>query len=328
MKYLILSDRKIIEHMLKSQESYRCIGRVLRRGKSTIAEEVTKNKMEYEAEYNAEKAHERSLRRQQRKGKQRKIERNESLKEHIISRMKIDQWSPQQIAGELRTICQKTIVSHETIYQFLYSDEGRKLKLWLHMRRKKKPVRQPWGTRRQRILIPHRVSIHERSEAANQKKEIGHLETDSMIFSKQSFILSVQVDRFSRKCMITKLPNKTADQTKSAIEATINELGEQHIKTITFDNGTENVKHVELKDIYQVETYFCDAYCSWQKGLVENTNGLIRQYFPRHTDLSKVTDEDIYEIQEKLNNRPRKSLHYLTPNHVFLTLAQGGRIKA
>lgn len=330
MNYLTYSDRKIIERMLRDGESHRSIAKVLKRGKSTVSEEITKNQMEWEYHYCAESAHVRSLRRQENKGKKAKIQRNPVLKAHIIRCMKEEQWSPQQIAGEINTRCKVTIVSHETIYQFIYSDEGKKLKLWLELRRKKRPFRQPWGRRRQRITIPERVSIYEREEAANEKMEIGHLETDSMQFSKQREILSVQVDRLSLRCAISKLPNKEAEETKSAIETAVNEFnelgGEKQVQSITFDNGTENVKHVFLRDAFGIRTYFCDAYASWQKGLVENTNGLIRQYLPRHTNMSKITDEQIREIQEKLNNRPRKSLGYRTPNHVHSILARGGRL--
>jgi len=312
--------------MLKDGERHRSIAKVVRKGKSTVSDEIRRNAMEYERGYRADVAHERSLRRQQNKGKKPILQRNGSLKAYIVHQITLEQWSPQQIAGELKTTHGVHMISHETIYQFIYSDEGRKLKLWLHMRRKKKPYRQPWGKRRQRILIPERVSIHEREDEANLRTEIGHLETDSMIFTNQKAILSVQVDRLSLKCVITRLPNKTALETKSALVDAINELGEHHIKSITFDNGTENMRHIDLRDTYEIRTYFCDAYCSWQKGLVENINGLIRQYFPRYTDMSKVTDEQIYEVQEKLNNRPRKSLGFLTPNQAFTILAQGGRI--
>jgi transposase, IS30 family len=330
MTYLTLSDRKIIARMLRDGESYRSIARVLGRGKSTISDEVKHNQMEWEEYYDAEAAHARSLRRQQNKGKKPKIQRNPILKSYIIKQMQEEQWSPEQIAGTLKEKWKMTIISHETIYQFIYSEEGKKLKLWLELRRKKRPFRQPMGKRRHRPIIPERTSIHDRETEANEKLDIGHLETDSMQFSKQKEILSVQVDRLSLRCVITKLPSKEAIHTHSAIEAAINELNEagetKSVKTITFDNGSENVKHVLLKEEFKIQTYFCDPYSSYQKGLVENINGLIRQYLPRYIDMSQVTDEQIQEIQDKLNNRPRKTLNYRTPNQVHLTFAQSGRL--
>ena len=196
------------------------------------------------------------------------------------------------------------------------------------MRHKKKPVRQFHGTRKSRNLqIKYRVPIEERPRSANERKEIGHLETDSMIFSNRKPILSVQVDRKAKKCCLTLLANKTAQETKYALRKAIEEFGERHVKTITYDNGTENAKHYEINEEFGIMSFFCKAYASWQKGLVENTNKLIRQYLPRHTDMATVTHEMIYEIQEKLNNRPRKSLGFLTPNQAYLIFSQGGRLR-
>lgn len=306
----------------------RAIGRVLKRPHNTISDEIRRYQMRYEKRYCADTAHERFLRNQQGKGNRKKLERNIVLKEHVIRCLMVKQWSPEQIAGELRERCGMTIVNHETIYQFIYSEEGRKLKLWHHLRRKYKPERRKRGTRNSRYRegIPERVSIHQRPEAANEKTAIGHLETDSVQFSKQHPILSVQTDRMTKRSVLTKLPNKSAMETKYAIVKAIEEFGEAHVASITFDNGTENMKHGEIRDEYDIETYFCDPYCSWQKGLVENTNGLIRQYLPLHTDMSKVTDTMISDIQEKLNNRPRKSLGFLTPNKAYSNFIHTGRL--
>ena len=283
--------------------------------------------MAYESYYDAEVAQGRHEKRQMKKGNRKKFERKQKLKEYVIEKLKED-WSPEQIAGELRIRCGMTIVSHETIYQFIYSGEGKELKLWLHLRRKHRPQRKKRGSRKSRKghVISERVSIHERPVEVETKIRPGDLETDSMIFSQQKPILSVQTDRVSQKCALTGLEDKTALETKYALARAIeDEYGATNVKTITFDNGSENTKHIEIRDTYQIETYFCDPYCSWQKGLVENINGLIRQYLPRHTNMSKVTQDQIYEIQEKLNNRPRKSLGYRTPNLVYSMLIKSGR---
>jgi IS30 family transposase len=138
-----------------------------------------------------------------------------------------------------------------------------------------------------------------------------------MIFSKQKAIVSVQVERKSRLVRISKFENKSAEETKNALVKTAESVPRELFQTITFDNGTENVQHAEIKQEYGIETYFCDPFASWQKGSVENMNKLIRRYLPRHTDLSKLTNQDIFLIQEKLNNRPRKVLKYQTPNEVI-----------
>ena len=114
-----------------------------------------------------------------------------------------------------------------------------------------------------------------------------------------------------------KVADKTADETEQAMRKSIDSLPLPLWKSVTFDNGGEAATHVNLRNDYDLQTYFCDAYASWQKGGVENLNGLIRQYIPKRTDISQLTDEQIYGIQERLNNRPRKSLHYLTPNQAL-----------
>lgn len=327
MKYLSFEERKKIEKMFGEGLSLRQIAKILNRSHSTIGYEIKINKRLTEPGYQAEPAHDRFLDRQREKGNISKLEKDPKLKEFIIKKLQTEQWSPEQIAGTLRMQNRKTIISHETIYQFIYSEEGKKQKLWLQMRHKKRPYRQKWGSRKKRIIIPNRISIRERPKSANQKKEIGHLESDSMIFSKQPEIISVQVDRKSQKCVITLLKNKTAEETKSAIERALEVYGLAEVKTITYDNGTENAKHDEINELYILKSYFCRAYASWQKGLVENINKLIRQYLPRYINMKKMTQDMIEAIEEKINNRPRKSLNYFTPNQAYQIFAQGGRIR-
>ena len=138
-----------------------------------------------------------------------------------------------------------------------------------------------------------------------------------MIFSKQKTALSVQSERKSKLIRMHKVMDKTAEETKNALVRTAESVPKDLFLTLTFDNGTENVEHVEIKREYDVDTYFCDPFASWQKGGVENANKLIRHYLPRKTDLNQLTDKDIYDIQEKLNNRPRRCLNYLSPNEVI-----------
>lgn len=325
MQQLKYTDRKMLDKMLKQGMGIRAIGRAVGRGHSTFSEEIKQNKSPHEKYYSAELAQERHERRQLNKGNKGKLARKEKLKKHVIEKLEED-WSPEQIAGELKLRCKMTIISHETIYKFIYSEEGRKLKLWLHLRIKHKPQRQRRGTRKSRKgqVISERISIHKRPAEVSERKIIGHLETDSMIFSQQKPIVSVQVDRAAQKCAITKLENKTAAETKHALVRAI-EDEYASVKTITFDNGSENVLHTEIRDTYKLSTYFCDPYCSWQKGLVEQINSLIRQYLPRHSNMNNITQDQVYEIQEKLNNRPRKSLQYLTPNQVYSNLIESGR---
>ena len=314
MNYLTFDDRKQIAKMYNEKTmSYRTMGKLLKRSASTIIYEISMNKMSYEKKYDPIVAHRRFMDRQGNKGKVSILSRNQALKRHVINSIVNEKWSPEEIAGDLREKCKRTIICHETIYKFIYSNEGRDLRLWLSLRHKKKSKRESYyGRKSRKETIPDRTPIQVRGE-----KKFGDLESDSMIFSNQKPILSVQVEAISKRCFLSKLLNKTAEETKNALDNSIAFFGEHIVKSITFDNGTENVLHTKIKEIWEIKTYFCDPYCSWQKGLVENTNKLIRQYLPRWTNMDEVTDEQLYEIQEKLNNRPRKSLGYKTPNQIF-----------
>ena len=318
MQYLTYYDRKIIEKLLKQKLSYRSIGKTIGRSHTTISDEIRLNSGQLG--YSAEKAQHYHEQRQLNKGNKKKLETNKKLREYIIKKLKED-WSPEEISGRLKLMNMNIgYVCHETIYEYIYSIEGIREKLYLLLRRYK-PKRTKWHSRKRReIKIKERVSIHERPIEINEKAELGHWETDSMIFSQQKGILSVQVERKSRLVRIHRCLNKTAKQTLEAIINTIDSVPLKYFLSVTYDNGTEGAKHMELKEMFGIKTYFCDPYCSWQKGLVENTNMFIRQYLPKNAPIDSIADGKIYEIQEKLNNRPRKCLKYMTPNEYFNSL--------
>ena len=254
-----------------------------------------------------------------------KLGKDPRLKKWVVDRLNGD-WSPEQVCGRLEKYPLPELngkrLCHETVYRFIYTNEGQRLKLWQHLRRRQSQ-RRPLRTRRTRpTLIPERTSIHERSEAVNERIELGHWETDTVIGRQSSKpVLSVQVERVSRLTRIRKVANTTAAETLTALERMITSVPHGTVKTLTFDNGHEGARHTVLKDRYELETYFCDPYCSWQKGTVENTNGLIRQYFRKKTDLTLITDEQVRLAENKLNTRPRKILSYATPNERFEQLS-------
>jgi len=316
MKHLTLEERKKIERLIRFDSAgVRQIARILNRSHSAISEEIRRNSRNRK-QYDAESAHRQTLNRQRRQGNKNKITSNGELEAFIRKKLKED-LSPEQIAGTLKRRHRQEIgyVCHETIYSYIYSSGMKREKLHKYLRRhhhKRKHYceRQPHD----KTKIPNRISIHQRPSCIDKKTRFGDWENDSMIFSKQRTILSVQVERKSKLVRIHKCPNKTAKETYEAICKTIDSLPLTAFKSMTNDNGTENVLHAQLTEQFGIDTYFCDPYCSWQKGLVENTNMLLRQYLPRWINLAQMTDKQIEEIQEKLNNRPRKSLNWLTPN--------------
>jgi transposase, IS30 family len=201
-------------------------------------------------------------------------------------------------------------VSHEAIYHFIYEERPD----LYHKLRRRHWVRRKKGSRHtNKPVIPNRTPISERPEAINEKAEIGHFESDSIVGRRHRQGLSIQYERAIQLVKIHRIRNFTASETLEAIQSTLAALPDGFVKSLTFDNGTENVLHEQTG----VPTYFCKPYCAWQKGGVENVNGLIRQYIPKGTDLRKITDQELREIEHKLNSRPRKRLNYKTPKELL-----------
>ena len=323
-------EREKIELYLKMGKSCRWIGKKLYRQHTDISREVKRNSGAY-FPYRASVAQKIHEARQKKKNKK-KLEKTEykKVKEFVVKNLK-DDLSPEQIAGRLKKWQSSSLggltVSHESIYQYIYNGEGRFEYLYPHLRTKRhKRQRRFDRKKRGKINITDRVSIHLRPEEIDDKNRVGDWETDSMIFSKQKNTLSVQYERKTMLRRLHKLKNKEAEETENAITDSIESLPNELWRSITRDNGLENARHLNTLNVFNVQSYFCDAYASWQKGGVENLNKLIRQYLPKKMDMSKISDEDICAIQEKLNNRPRKSLNYLTPNEAVAKYIISGAV--
>jgi len=308
-------DRQQIAFYARLKWNAKRIAEAIGKDRTVVWRELQRNRSPH-LEYEADKAHYYSERRAQ-KTNRRKLEKYPKLRAYVRRRLG-EGWSPEQIAGRLKAHpppgLAKLAVSHEAIYQFIYEEEP-----WLyHKLRRKQPVRyQKLGRRKNKASISERTSIHDRPEEINQRETVGHLESDTVLCRGRKQAISVQYERKIQLVRIHKVQGFNAPETKEALKQTIESLPDQFVKSITFDNGGEGAKHAELRTEYGLHTYFCDTYSAWQKGGVENMNGLLRQYLPRKTDLAQVTREQIYEIQEKLNNRPRKKLNYLTPNELL-----------
>lgn len=324
-------EREKIEVYLRMDKSHRWIARRLNRDHTVIDREVKNNSGDY-TPYRAKTA-QRIFEQRMKKTNERKLEKyeNKDLKNCVIDGIRND-LSPEQIMGRLKKGLIPNInktISYESIYQYIYDGEGRFEYLYPHLRTKRSKRQKKFSRKKQtKTVIKERISIHARPKMIDEKKRFGDWETDSMIFSKQKEILSVQYERKGMLCRLHKLVNKTAKETEQAIWDSIESLPNELWQSITRDNGTENVKHQETNKVFDIQSYFCDGYASWQKGGVENLNKLIRQYLPRHTNLSKLTNDDIYQIQERLNNRPRKSLAYLTPNEVVANYLESGALNS
>jgi IS30 family transposase len=294
----------------------------MRKDVSILSREIKRNGSGSRIKYRADTA-QRLCDKRKHKQHLGKLDKYPELKKYVENCL-VDDWSPEQITGrlkkyppqELKGLC----ISHESIYYHIYEKAEKYKRLYEHLRTRQKK-RQPQSKRKsKKITILSRISIHERPKDIDEKTRYGDWESDTVEFKKKlgNPFLSVQYERKSMLVRIHKLKRKTAGETKEALIKTAESVNDDLFKTITFDNGSEGAKHFELKEYYpDLNTYFCDPFCSWQKGGVENTNKLIRQYFPRDKDMKIIKDEEIYDVQEKLNNRPRKGLNYQTPNEVI-----------
>lgn len=312
---LTLYDRQKFEYWLRTKQSLRAIAKIMRRDHSVLVRELKRNGDGIRKKYRADTAQRLSEKRiyKQHKGK---LDKYPELKALVVEGLK-KEWSPDVIAGKMKFEKRRQTISHESIYQYVYNRDGRYERLYQYLRQAQ-PKRHKLHSRKKcKLRIPERISIHLRPEYIQERKRYGDWESDSIIFSKQKTILSVQSERRSKLIRIHKAMNKSAEETKNALIKTAESVPKEIFLTLTFDNGTEGAKHIDIKKDYDIDTYFCDPFASWQKGGVENANKLIRHYLPRNTDLSKLTDRDIYEIQEKLNNRPRRCLHYLSSNELI-----------
>jgi len=319
-------EREQIESCLRMKKKKAWIAKKLERDYSVIKREIRRNSGEHlpyiavEAQYYAA--------RRKKKTNKRKLEKwqNERLKEYVEKELQ-DGKSPQQISGRLMKAppeeireCQDKTVSYESIYDWIYNGDGGYGGLYKSLRRKQKKRQRRFSRKqREKVTIKERVPINKRPGVVEKKGRIGDWETDSLIFKGKS-ILSVQYERKSMFCRIHKCEDKTAAASEEALRDSIESLPGNFWLTITRDNGNENVLHHET----EVQSYFCDSYCSWQKGGVENLNGLIREYFPKSSNIDNIPERVVYEIEEKLNNRPRKALNYLTPDEVIALESKKG----
>jgi IS30 family transposase len=201
-----------------------------------------------------------------------------------------------------------------TIYTFIQQDKASGGILYMHIRHRK-PYKRRTGSAEARGQIIGRVSIAERPPIVDEKVRIGDWEADTVIGKGHKGVLVTLAERVSKKTLIAHVPSKHAEVVKDAIIKLL-ELETVHLHTITFDNGKEFAYHAQMKEKLGADNYFAHPYHSWERGLNENHNGLIRQYLPKYMALDKVTAEEITLIQNKLNDRPRKLLGYKTPNEV------------
>lgn len=225
-------------------------------------------------------------------------------------------WSPEQISGTLKAQGQSS-PSHERIYQHVYADKRQGGDLYQHLRCQKKR-RKRYGKYDRRGQLRNRKSIDQRPAIVADKARLGDWEADTIIGKRHQQAIVSLVERQSKLTRLAKVERNTEEAVKQAIVKMLTPLADR-VHTITSDNGREFAAHEAIAEALEADFYFAHPYHSWERGLNENTNGLVRQYFAKGSDFTTITDEQVQAVAERLNERPRKTLGYQTPNHVFFT---------
>jgi IS30 family transposase len=288
------------------------IARIMGRHPSTIGRELKRNSLP-KGGYKPGSADRIALSRCRRCSR---IERLSPLRDHVDDHLAMG-WSPEQIAGRLRLQGSQHRVSHESIYRYIYRPKVRPKKLHRYLPRAK-ACRGRRYFKRRREPIPGRRSIHERSQAIETREVFGHWEGDSLQFRTQHGCLLTLVERQTRLTLADPLPSKKVDETAERLTGIFAALPVAARRSITFDNGSEFAQHQDLKNELNVDSFFCDPHSPWQRGAVENANGILRRDLPRKTELQDYSEKDIHDIVWAINTTPRKCLGYLTPAEAFL----------
>jgi IS30 family transposase len=311
---LTSQERDLIGVMLSEGRSIGEIAGFLGRDKATICREVHRNGSRIRRyNYLPHKAHVRSSKRRSTSRMVGRI-RDERILEYVINKLRL-RWSPETIAGRLPLDHPGLSISHEGIYQWIYS-EGKEFIPFLtrrHWRRKRKGC----GRKCHKYNIPQRVSIDERPEEVTVRDEAGHWEVDTAFFHHNREALHVMAERKTRYALLTKLKDITAHQARDAIIRRHHHTPKFLRKSFTYDNGRENVYHVYVNRSLGSRSYFCYPGRSYEKGTVENTIGLIRRFLPKKARFSAVSMQQLKIIEDWLNDRPRKCLDFRTPREAY-----------
>lgn len=321
---LSLRERCEIGLLRREGLSKRAVAARLGRSTSTISRELERNSKltkQWPGGYEPERAHGLAQRRRRWDARY-KLARQPDLRAYVRDHLAMGR-SPEQIAGRLALEQGRTIISHESIYRFIYHRSAQK-DYWHRLLPRAKHRRgrrgRPGGS--SVATFQRRTSIHQRPEVVAGRRQAGHWEADLMMFSRYGDALLVGHERTSRLLLLQRQPSKAAEPVAERLIAWFSALPGPLRRTITFDNGTEFARHYRLIDRLAMGTFFCDTHSPWQKGGVENAIGRMRRPLPRKTDLRTLTQEQLEAHAAAYNNTPRKCLGFRTPAEVFLSFLQ------
>ena len=308
MKHITQEQRYTIKCLLEQNYTVSKIGKVIGKDRSSIYREIARNKDQRTGIYEVDLAQRKYEKRLKEKPKM--IKFTPSVKQDVLHFL-AQGYSPEQIEG----YCQKeglACVSHERIYQYIWLDKKKGGSLYEHLRQKGRKYRKRGSKKDKRGIISRRTNISKRPAIVEQRLRFGDIEVDTIIGKNHKSVLVTINDRASGMLKMKKVASKEA---KLVADIIIDELQDwlPYLKTITSDNGKEFAEHERIAEVLGIDFFFADPYHSWQRGSNENLNGLIRQYFPKKTDFSEVSEQEIKAVEKLINQRPRKRFQYKNP---------------
>ena len=313
--HLTQEERDCITILHAKLFSIRKIAKEIGRSPATVSRELNRKEAVYfRGDYIGSQTH-KQVKEKWAKSHHRKKLADKEVRQYVIEGLKYC-WSPETIAGRLKMKFGVKI-STVTIYRFIQNEqpELRKCLLRPNFKRRNSKIKPMLS------LVPGRVDISKRPKEANERTRFGHFEGDTVLSSRATkHALVVLCDRASRKTHIKRLFNKKVFETNSKVISILKKYPKKQRKTITFDNGTEFFGHKTIARELKMKTYFCTPYSAWQKGTVENINGLIRRFFPKKTDFDLISDTELQLVEDWINNRPMKVLNFMTPNEKYMEL--------
>ena len=304
---LTQEQRYQIYALQKTGHSPSEIAEVIGVHKSTVSRELKRNRGQ--RGYRPQQAHGLALERRQ-KG----VPRITAETWRLVEKLLRQDWSPEQISGRLKKE-QGICISHEWIYQYVLTDKQAGGDLYRHLRCQKKR-RKRYGKYDRRGKLPNCRSIEERPAIVNGRKRLGDWEADTFLGKQHKPALVTLTERKSRFTLLGKVAQRTAQAVQNQIQQLLLPVKDK-AHTLTSDHGKEFAYHEQIAEMLQLTFYFAHPYAAWERGTNENTNGLLRQYFPKQQDFQSVSDKDIEQAMSRLNFRPRKSLRFKTPFEVF-----------
>lgn len=313
-------ERETISRGTAAGWSFTRIASLINRDVSTVSREVTKNCSSLRC-YRALRAHEQAILTRHRFKQPRKLDTDPALQMYVLTNLR-QQWSPQEIARRLVRDYPHTMtmrISHESIYTYIYvlPRGGLRKELISCLRQERKLRQNRKRTHAKRSSITNAISITERPAEVADRTVPGHWEGDLIIGKNQQSAIGTLVERTTRYLLLVALTGRDASTVRTAFASAVKKLPRHLKRTLTYDRGMEMAEHELFTKETKIKVFFANPYSPWQRGTNENTNGLIRQYFPKGTDFTSVTSKEIQRVQDLLNGRPRQVLDFEKPDEVF-----------